>query len=220
MPATSRIALIHATPLAMDPIAQSFRRLWPEAQICNLLDDSLTVDLQAHDGNIAAMIPRFDTLTRYAIGNGAQGVLFTCSAFGPAIEAARNGLDIPVLKPNEAMLDEALDRGSRIGLVATFEPAIAPILAELQDAARLLGKTVEPEAFLVKDAWAALQAGDQEKHDRLIVDACAATSGCDVVCFAQFSMTSAAAAAQHRSGRPTLTTPDSAVNRLKSLILR
>jgi Asp/Glu/hydantoin racemase len=220
MQTTPRVSLIHATSLAVNPITQSFRRLWPEAQIYNLLDDSLTADLQAHGKDIAAMTPRFETLTRYAIESGAHGVLFTCSAFGPAIEAARNGFDIPVLKPNEAMIGEALGVGTKIGLVATFEPAIAPILKELQDAAGELGKRVEPEAFLVNDAWAALQGGDHEKHDQLIVEACAAASGCDVVCFAQFSMTSAAAAAQRTSGRPTLTTPDSAVNRLKSLILQ
>jgi Asp/Glu/hydantoin racemase len=205
MQTTPRVSLIHATSLAVNPITQSFRRLWPEAQIYNLLDDSLTADLQAHGKDITAMTPRFETLTRYAIESGAHGVLFTCSAFGPAIEAARNGFDIPVLKPNEAMIGEALGIGTKIGLVATFEPAIAPILKELQDAAGELGKRVEPEAFLVNDAWAALQGGDHEKHDQLIVE---------------FSMTSAAAAAQRTSGRPTLTTPDSAVNRLKSLILQ
>ena len=37
------------------------------------------------------MTGRFLTLSRYAVGTGAEGILFTCSAFGPCIDAvARN----------------------------------------------------------------------------------------------------------------------------------
>ena len=37
-----RIALIHATPVAIDPICNTFKRLWPQAQVTNLLEDSLS----------------------------------------------------------------------------------------------------------------------------------------------------------------------------------
>ena len=51
MPAP-RIALIHAMPLAIEPVAQVFHELWPSARITHLLDDSLPADLTA------ARIPR------------------------------------------------------------------------------------------------------------------------------------------------------------------
>src|SRR5438128_2543171 len=44
---TPRIALIHATALAIEPINSAFERHWPQAQRMNLLDDSLSVDLQS-----------------------------------------------------------------------------------------------------------------------------------------------------------------------------
>ena len=40
-----RIALIHALEHSLAPIAASFARLWPEARLMNLLDDSLSADL-------------------------------------------------------------------------------------------------------------------------------------------------------------------------------
>ena len=93
-----RIALIHATPVAVEPINAAFRRLWPEAAVTNLLEDSLAPDV-ARDGRITPnMKERFVTLARYVRGCGAEGIMFTCSAFGTAIEAARAALDIPVLK--------------------------------------------------------------------------------------------------------------------------
>src|ERR1700728_2308847 len=104
-----RIALIHALKHSIAPIEDAFNREWPEARLANLLDDSLSADL-ARDGALTlAMTERFLTLARYAKGCGADGILFTCSAFGPCIQACAQDLaPLPVLKPNEAMIEDAL----------------------------------------------------------------------------------------------------------------
>ena len=112
-----RIALIHALRHSIAPIEAAFARLWPEAELQNLLDDRLSADL-ARDGRLTpAMTERFLTLARYAAAGGADGLLFTCSAFGPCIEACAEALaPLPVLKPNEAMIREAVARGARAGV--------------------------------------------------------------------------------------------------------
>src|ERR1700720_2101440 len=126
-----RIALIHALKHSIVPIETSFARLWPQASLMNLLDDSLSADL-ARDGRLTdAMTGRFLSLGRYAAGTGADAILFTCSAFGPCIEAvARERAPMPVLKPNEAMIEQAAAQGRRIGLLATFAPTLASMPAE------------------------------------------------------------------------------------------
>ena len=82
-----RITLIHALKHSIVPIEASFARLWPEARLMNLVDDSLSADLARDGGLTAAMTERFLQLGRYAAGTGSDAILFTCSAFGPCIEA-------------------------------------------------------------------------------------------------------------------------------------
>src|SRR3981081_1806097 len=120
-----RITLIHALKHSIAPIEASFARLWPSARLMNLLDDSLSADLARDGGLTDAMTERFLRLGRYAAGTGSDAILFTCSAFGPCIEAvARAHAPMPVLKPNEAMIEQAAAKGRRIGLLSSFPPPL------------------------------------------------------------------------------------------------
>jgi hypothetical protein len=208
-----RIALIHALKHSPPPIEAAFAASWPQVQLMNLLDDSLSADL-ARDGALTeAMTQRFVQLGRYAAATGADAILFTCSAFGPCIEAVARDQTIPVLKPNEAMIEEAAEHGGTIGLVATFAPTLASMPAEFPSNARI-------KTCLVDGALAALDRGDVETHDRLVGDAVAAVKDCDVVALAQFSLARCAPLVAQVTGKPVLTTPDSAVRKLKSLLQR
>lgn len=218
MLAPPRIVLIHATPLAIAPINDSFKKFWPEARLSNLLDDSLTADLQKAGGIDQALIDRFIKLSRYSHETGADGIIFTCSAFGPAINVCKEILPIPVLRPNEAMVEEALTHGDRIALMATFEPALPPITAEVEDYADSIGRHVTIKRIFVLDALKAAQEGDSARHDALIAAAADGARGADVIGFAQFSMSGAAEKCAEISGKPVLTTPDSAVTRMRRLL--
>src|SRR5258707_2131333 len=124
--ATMRITLIHALKHSLVPIEDAFAELWPEATRMNLLDDSLSADLARDERLTSAMTDRFLLLGRYAAATGADAILFTCSAFGPCIEAvSRAHAPMPVLKPNEAMIEQAVARRHRIGLLSTFAPTLA-----------------------------------------------------------------------------------------------
>ena len=207
-----RITLIHALKHSIVPIESSFAKLWPEARLMNLMDDSLSADL-ARDGGLSdAMTERFLNLGRYAAGTGSDAILFTCSAFGPCIEAvARAHAPMPVLKPNEAMIEQAVARGRRIGLLSTFPPTLASMPREFPASIEIVPK-------LAEGAMAALDRGDRAEHDRIVTEASKDLRGCDVVALAQYSMAPAAALVADATGRPVLTTPDSAVSKLKSAL--
>jgi hypothetical protein len=204
-----RIVLIHALKHSLQPIEDAFARLWPEATRMNLLDDSLSADL-ARDGRLTdGMTERFLSLGRYAAATGADGILFTCSAFGPCIEAvARAHAPMPVLKPNEAMIEQAVEQGRRVGLLSTFPPTLASMPAEFPPAIELVPK-------LAEGALAALDRGDRAEHDRLVMEASKDLRDCDLIALAQYSMAPAASQVAQATGRPVLTTPESAVLKLK-----
>src|SRR5450631_4385369 len=206
------ITLVHALKHSIAPIEASFARLWPDAILMNLLDDSLSADV-ARDGRLTvAMGERFLTLGRYAVSTHADAILFTCSAFGPCIEAvAREQAPMPVLKPSEAMIEQAAARGHRIGLLSTFPPTLVSMPREFPSSLEVVPK-------LAEGAMAALDRGEREEHDRLVAEASRDLRDCDLIALAQYSMAPAAALVAQLSGRPVLTTPDSAVLKLKQLL--
>lgn len=210
-----RIVLIHAVQVAMDPVEQAFRSHWPEAERVNLLEDSLSVDRGLSPDLTPQMFDRFQRLGAYARTIGADGVLFTCSAFGEAIEAVARELPMPVLKPNEAMFEEALEKGSRIGLIATFERSVPMLEAEMRELASARGKEVVLRAACEPRAMAALQAGDPATHNALMAEAATKLADCDAILLAQFSTSIAAAAVAARVPCPVLTSPLSAVAKMK-----
>ena len=214
----TRIALIHATPVAMPSVIEAFRHEWQEAETVNVLDDALSVDLARAGKLNGAMYKRIAALAAYATDIGVAGILFTCSAFGEAIDAVARQASMPVLKPNEAMFEEALQAGTTVGLLATFQPSIPSLEQEFVAMATAQGQDVKLETRWVPDAMAALTAGDAERHDRLIAEAAPRLAHCSVIMLAQFSMARALPAVQQAIGCPVLTSPASAVARLKAAL--
>ena len=211
-----RIALVHALRASLAPIEDAFAAAWPEARLAHLLDDALPADLERAGGVDADLRRRFVALARYAVDAGADAVLFTCSAFGSAIDGARDAVAVPVMKPNEAMVTAAVGGGRPLVLLATFAPTLPSMRPEFEAEAARQGRALELRLAHVPDALAALQAGDAERHDALVAEAAARhADGATVVALAQFSMARAAPRVRAATGGTVLTTPDTAVAELR-----
>jgi hypothetical protein len=215
---TKRIALVHAVTAAMEPISGAFRELWPEAECSNILDDSLPGDLEKSGGLTPAIFDRFDALGDYAADIGADGLLFTCSAFGGAIEAVARKAPFPVLKPNEAMFDEAFGYGAQIGMLATFAPSVPSMESEFRDMMKARGLNARIRTICVPEAMAALRQGDAARHNALLAEAAPQLAQCNAVMLAQFSTSRAEKAVAARLSIPVLTSPKAAVRKLRSVL--
>lgn len=215
---SERIILLHATPVAMQPIHQSFKDLWPEAELVNLLDDGLTIDRALSDELTPELIARFVRLGHYGNDQGASGILVTCSAFGPAIDRLSRELAVPILKPNEAMFRAALASGQRIGMLATFAPAVITMTEEFNDFVAETGSDATLKTIIVADAIDLLRQGDVDAHNRLVAARANELSDCDVIMLAHFSTSRAYEAVKEKVSIPVLSAPDAAVSLMRSLV--
>jgi Asp/Glu/hydantoin racemase len=215
---TQRIVLLHATPVAMQPIQAAFTQLWPEAETVNLLDDGLSIDRAREDDLSESLVNRFVDFGQYGHRMGADGILITCSAFGPAIDKLATTLPVPVLKPNEAMFQAAIAQGSRIGMLATFAPSVSTMTEEFEEYLVRAGKKATLTTIVVDDAIRLLKGGDAETHNRLVAARAPEFAGYDAVMLAHFSTSRAAAAVRAVLDVPVLTAPDTAVERMRSLV--
>jgi hypothetical protein len=98
-------------------------------------------------------------------------------------------------------------------LLSTFAPTLASMPREFP-------RSVEIVPKLVTGALAALDRGARAEHDRLVAEASRELRDCDLIALAQYSMAPAAALVADASGLPVLTTPDSAVLKLKEFLAR
>jgi hypothetical protein len=109
------------------------------------------------------------------------------------------------------MFREALGRGRRFGLLATFAPSVPSMEEEFRAMANEAGRDVQLRSVCVPEAMAALDAGDGATRDRLLAETAPQLAGCDAVMLAQFSTARAQAVVSAVLTCPVLTSPDSAV---------
>lgn len=216
---STRIILLHATPIAMQPVQAAFTETWPDAEIVNLLDDGLTIDRARETILTDTMIARFVAFGTYGWRMAAAGLLVTCSAFGPAIDRLAAEMPIPVLKPNEAMFQAAIAQGRRIGMLATFGPSIPTMTDEFDDYVARAGANATLTTILIDDAIDLLRAGDADAHNRLVAARAPELAHCDAIMLTHFSTSRAAASVRAAVDVPVLTAPHAAVARMRALVL-
>lgn len=214
-----RIFLLHAYGLSMPPIVEAFKTGWPEAEALNLLDESLYRDV-APDGSYPASMPvRLAALFRHCAASGGRGIVFTGSTFGPAVDEARKGIDIPVLKADEAMAEAAVAAGRRILVVCTAKRAIPVIRGNLELAAKAASAGSEVGELWVPGAKDANDAGRAEEHDRMIAGAVAgAGEGWDVILLGQLSMVPATKYLPAFLAPRVMSSPVASVAKMRSLL--
>lgn len=203
---------------AMEAAVRAFAADWPEARISNLLDDGLFAWVRQTGGVVPEMYDAFRTLTRYMVSRGADGILFTCSAFREAIDACVAEFDVPILKPNDAMIEQALEAGPRIAVMATVGPTIPSISAEIHEMAAVRGQKIELVPCVVEGAFDALASGDAAKHDALVAARAKEIKDCNVIVLAQFTLSRAAPAIAAVSNIPIFNSPGAAVTKMRTML--
>ncbi len=213
---TKRIGLIHSVIPAIAAVESALRDHWPEAEAASLYDESLYIDLAEDRSLTPAHFDRIAQLLRYSADCGADAILVTGSLFGPAVVAARDDLDIPVLTSFDGLIDRALALGSRFTMLATDPGTNRMLGAELTRRAEVDGREVSLDARHISGATERLQQGDQAGHDRLVVEQAEAAPPSDAILLGQFSMGPTRPLVQARIDCPVLDAAEAAVHKLKA----
>ncbi len=215
---SKRIVVVHIYQPSMAPMADAFAAAWPEADAFHLLDEALLADIDDQGTMTPEVYERVDALLQHCVRSHADGVIFTGSTFGPAVDRSREALPIPVLKPDEAMAEEAVAIGERIGLMCVSARSIPVITRHVEEAAEAAGKAVEIDGRWVPDAKVDLTEGRFEAHDRAVAAMAAQMADCDVLLVSQISMARAAPGIADVPGRPVLTSPVASVRKMRGLL--
>ena len=183
------LALIHTSATLVPVFAALCNKFIPGVKIFNIADDSLIKNTIACGALTPDTARRVVGYARSAEEAGADYIMFTCSSIGRAVETAAGLVSVPVLRVDQPMAAMAVDKGNRIGIIATLSTTLDPTTDLVRRNALQVGKEIELFPHLCEGAFEALMAGDAETHDKLVGDALKAMSETvDVIVLAQASM--------------------------------
>ena len=218
-----RIGVLSPVDVAFPAVKDAFAELWPEAKTVCVLDESLYADFVNADFTVDPQLPdeayaRIADLFRYVRKSGADGIIFCGSVFSALVEAGREGLDIPVLTSFEGMIEAAFAQGPRLGIVTSANSSLRCLSDDIARYAQARDLDYSIISAIADGAFQKVLAGDRDSADATIVDAAASLTECDSLMLGQFSMGSAAEKIADLPGRPVLTAPQGAVEKLKRLL--
>jgi len=210
------IGFIH-TVLGLPPtFAALADELVPDAEYFHIVDETLLGNTRKEGRLTPATRRRVLGYIESAAEAGADLVVVTCSSIGPAVDASVGFVDVPVLRIDEAMADEAVRRGPRIGVLATLATTLRPTAELIRRRAEAAARDVEVESDFDLDPGEGASF-DRVRETSLIVRGALETlvERVDVVVLAQASMARVAATlpAEITERTPILSSPRLAAER-------
>jgi Asp/Glu/hydantoin racemase len=190
----------------------------PDVHIFHMVDESLIKNTVAAGSLQKLTTRRLIGMVDSAGLAGANAVLVTCSSIGEAVTTAAQLFDFPVLRVDEAMAEEAVERGQKIGVLATLKTTLEPTANLVRSKGK--NKGVEIVDHLCEGAFAALMSGDSKTHDEIVKQALLnEMSKTDVVVLAQASMARVLGTMEPGALKmPVLSSPELGVQRMAEVL--
>jgi Asp/Glu/hydantoin racemase len=185
----TKVAIIHTSPATVEVFKSLAEEMIPGCTVVNFVDDSVIPQLIENGGNVGEVSNRLIQYARNAEEIGADVILEACSSVGEVVAEMQAAVNLPIVRIDDAMAEEAVRRGERIGVAATLHTTLQPTLRLIQQKAEAAGKRVTLEPVLAAEAFQRLMAGDQEGHNEILAAALLElVHTVDVVVLAQASM--------------------------------
>ncbi len=185
------LGIIHTAVFTSQIVQKYMDEIIPEVNVMHLGDDTMQRDnLIAGVGVIPKVnYFKFVTYARFLEEAGVDLIMLACSTFNRAVDYARPMINTAILQIDRPMMDLAVEKGKRIGLLATLPTTVPSSERLLSQAAEDAKKEIEIKTVLSSEAFKALRAGDPEKHNEILLDEIDKLSReVDVIVMAQVSM--------------------------------
>jgi len=215
-----RLAYLHTVAGLTATFKALSDELLPGIDLFHIVDESLLQNTIRANQLTPQTMRRLLRLVISAEEAGADVVMVTCSSVGPAVEASRPFVRIPVLRVDEPMAELAVQSGVTIGVAATLPTTLKPTADLISSVAARQGKSIQVVSKLCEGAFQAVVSGDPARHDQLVSAGLQELAPqVDVVVLAQASMARVIETLPAESRRvPILSSPRLAVERLAQLI--
>lgn len=186
----SKIFAVHTSNVSYNDLKALFHKYAPDVEYFSIVDDSLIEEVKTIGHITPGIVSRMSAYFRIAQDCGADLIFNQCSSVGDAADIAAKGVDIPVVRIDEAMYEQAAKIGHRIALIATVASTVDPSTRLLKRKISEAGSDAQVDSILVDGAMDMVMAGNVEEHNRLVKQAIDhAAKDHDCIVLAQGSMT-------------------------------
>ena len=215
----TKLAIIHTTSATVDTMKALATEMLPGCELVNFVDDSILPQLGKNGGDLSEVEERLVHYARFAEQVGADVILEACSSVGEVVARMQSSISIPIVRIDESMAEQAVQRGKRLGVAATLPTTLQPTTRLLQSKAQAAGRQVEITPLLIEGAYQRLMAGDREGHDDLLVEKLQELAQTvDVIVLAQASMARVLPRLSAPDQNKILVSPRLAMERVKNVV--
>ena len=121
-----RVGVVHTFLYSVEDLKAQFREQLPEAEMINIIDDSLLEEALANGAVTPAIISRMCDYYQNLQELGCVCALNQCSSVGEASDIAGKTVSMPIFKIDRPMARKAAELGEKIAVIATACSTVEP----------------------------------------------------------------------------------------------
>jgi Asp/Glu/hydantoin racemase len=213
-----KVALLSSTRMVLAAMEAAFQSEFPEAQVFNILDETLVADFVKAGGLSPHSRRKALQMALVAQEAGVDGILVTCSTMSPCVDDFKPFVTVPVVKIDEPVAEKVVRLAETIGLLTTAESVLKSVEPLFLAKAESLGRSITLERFVLSDLWP-LAARDRAAFHRAVGEAATeAARRCQAVVITQVSMAGGWEYVEPSVKERVFATPGYAVRALRQIL--
>lgn len=213
------VCFFHTGAVLCDTFDELAAKHIPDTEYYHAVDESVIDELLTVGELTPAITRRICAQLSLAEQAGADIVLDTCSSTSPAVDVAREVVDIPIIKIDDPMTERAVELGDQIDVIVTAESTFKPSTELVERKAKQAEGRTTVNGSLVDDAFEARLNGNTDRHDRLVTErVLEVADDSDVIVLAQASMSHLEDELTERTSLPVLSSPTMAMEAIAEFV--